>query len=100
MTAVSRQMASTSVEAGRVVGEIASAVTEVAIGAERQACMSADARQAGEDTSESATRMRELAGRGMDAMRRSREAFERVREMGAETTQRIASLGERSGEIG
>jgi methyl-accepting chemotaxis protein len=84
----SQQMASTSNEAGRAVGEIANAMTDVVEGAERQvgavrhtqerveamAATSASSATEVEETATAATQAREVAGRGAEAVASATEA--------------------------
>ncbi len=100
LSAASQEMAATSQEAGRAVAEIAQAVSDVASGAERQARMSGEAREAADGTRAAAGEMAELAAEGMAAMQSSTDAFERVHETAGETSDRIGSLASRSREIG
>ncbi len=72
-------MASTSEEAGRAVGEIAHAVTDVATGAERQVRMVSDTREAAGAGSQSAEQARSLAGDGRRAAEQASEAMAALR---------------------
>ena len=110
----SQQMASTSNEAGRAVGEIANAMTEVVEGAERQvdavrttqerveavAATSATSAAAVEETANAATQAREVAGQGAEAVSSATEAMIAVREGSDEATKVIRNLGAKSDEIG
>jgi methyl-accepting chemotaxis protein len=110
----SQQMASTSNEAGRAVGEIANAMTDVVEGAERQvgavrttrerveamAATSASSAAQVEETATAATAAREVAGRGAQAVASATEAMVAVREGSDEATRVIRGLGAKSDEIG
>jgi methyl-accepting chemotaxis protein len=110
----SQQMASTSNEAGRAVGEIANAMTDVVEGAERQvdavrttqerveavAATSATSAAAVEETANAATQAREVAGKGAEAVTSATEAMIAVREGSDEATKVIRNLGAKSDEIG
>ncbi|HWI71113.1 MAG TPA: methyl-accepting chemotaxis protein [Baekduia sp.] len=114
VTLASQQMASTSTEAGRAVGEIANAMTDVVDGAERQvdavrstqarveAMAETSARSATqvEETATAATKAREVAGEGADAVAQATEAMVAVREGSEEATRVIRGLGAKSDEIG
>jgi methyl-accepting chemotaxis protein len=114
VTLASQQMASTSTEAGRAVGEIANAMTDVVEGAERQvgavrttqtrieAMAETSARSATqvEETATAATRAREVAGQGAEAVAQATEAMVAVREGSEEATRVIRGLGAKSDEIG
>jgi methyl-accepting chemotaxis protein len=110
----SQQMASTSGEAGRAVGEIANAMTDVVEGAERQvgavrttqerveamAATSASSATQVEETASAATQAREVAGRGAEAVTSATEAMIAVREGSEEATKVIRGLGAKSDQIG
>jgi methyl-accepting chemotaxis protein len=110
----SRQMASTSEEAGRAVGEIASAVTEVAHGAERQVRMVETTREAvqeaasaasrsadtARDTSDAAEQAREVAREGVKAAEQATGAIRGVADSSAEVATAIEDLSARSERIG
>ena len=110
----SQQMASTSTEAGRAVGEIANAMTDIVDGAERQvgavrstqerveamAATSASSATQVEETATAATQAREVAGRGAEAVVSATEAMIAVREGSEEATKVIRGLGAKSDAIG
>ena len=114
LNGASRQMASTSDEAGRAVGEIAQAVGEVAAGAERQvqsvtavralveqsAAASAQSAQDARDSSGAATRARQVAQEGARAVEEATAAMGVVRDGSQEATSVIRELGEKSTQIG
>jgi methyl-accepting chemotaxis protein len=114
LAASSEQMAATSDESGRAVGEIASAVTDVAQGAERQVRMVEAARNAAQEASTAATRSAEqarhtasaaeqaleLARDGIGAAERATGAIQDVAHSSAEVGSAIEDLSERSQRIG
>ena len=114
VAAASRQMASTSDEAGRAVGEIASAVSEVAHGAERQVRMVESARSTVQDAASSAAasagtadataaaadEARVAAREGVDAAGQASVAIRDLAESSAEVAAAIADLSDRSERIG
>ncbi len=107
-------MATTSDEAGRAVGEIAEAVSEVAMGAERQvraleeartrSAEMASATEAGgrsaTQTTAAAEAARGLANEGLSAVGEATTAMTAVREASEQATDAITRLGAKSGEIG
>jgi methyl-accepting chemotaxis protein len=112
--AASEQMAGSSEEAGRAVGEIAHAISDVAEGAQRQVEVLASAtertsgvvgstsdgvRQA-EETAQAAVRARELVEEGAVAVRESTQAMEAARASSMEATDVIRGLGAKSAQIG
>ncbi len=100
VSAASQQMASTSEEAGRAVGEIATAVTDVAAGAERQVKMVEEARNSAEETAARANDSRTAAEQGVAAARQASQAMEGVRESTESVTQATRGLAEKSDQIG
>jgi methyl-accepting chemotaxis protein len=114
VAAASRQMASTSDEAGRAVGEIASAVTEVAHGAERQVRMVESARNTVQDAASSAAESagtadataaaadeaRLAAREGVDAAGQASVAIRDLADSSAEVAAAIGDLSDRSERIG
>jgi methyl-accepting chemotaxis protein len=114
VSAASQQMASTSDEAGRAVGEIASAVTDVAQGAERQVRMVEATREAvqeaaraaaassvtAESTAEAAEQAREAAREGVSAASQATEAIRQVADNSAEVGRAIEDLSAKSERIG
>ncbi len=100
VSAASQQMASTSEEAGRAVGEIADAVSGVASGAERQVRMVEEARTSAEDTASRANESREVAEQGVTAARQASQAMESVRESTTSVTEATRGLAAKSEQIG
>ncbi|MBB4663551.1 methyl-accepting chemotaxis protein [Conexibacter arvalis] len=114
VSAASQQMAMTSEEAGRAVGEIAQTIGDVAQGAERQVRSVAEARQMTEEvaaasevstghaqeTATAAEQARAVADEGAAAVRRATDAMLAVRASTDEATSTIRALGEKSGQIG
>jgi methyl-accepting chemotaxis protein len=114
VSSASQQMAATSEETGRAVGEIAHAVTEVATGTERQVravgstkaiteemtAATAEGTRRAEETAATADRARELAAAGAEAVRQATDAMSAVRAASSEATGAIRALGDKSGEIG
>jgi methyl-accepting chemotaxis protein len=100
MTSASQQMATTSEEAGRAVGEIAGAVSVVAHGADRQVRVVNEARTSTETTSESAEQARELARQGVEAAGRADEAMRSVRDSAGAVSATINELAAKSDQIG
>jgi methyl-accepting chemotaxis protein len=114
VSSASRQMASTSDEAGRAVGEIASAIGEAAAGAERQVRTIADARRIADEvvevtgrsaadaasTAQVAEQARRIAGEGAEAVGGATAAMVSVREASTGATEAIRVLGAKSAEIG
>jgi methyl-accepting chemotaxis protein len=110
----SEQMATTSEEAGRAVGEIATAVSDVARGAERQVRTVEEAKvmalevvgasQASaanaQETASAAEEARVFAEEGAGAVADATEAMEAVKESSEEATEAIRSLGDKSSHIG
>jgi methyl-accepting chemotaxis protein len=114
VSSASQQMAATSEETGRAVGEIANAVGEVAAGTERQVravastktltddmtLATAEGTQRAVETAQTARRAQELAAQGAEAVRQATDAMTAVREASSEATGAIRALGDKSGEIG
>jgi methyl-accepting chemotaxis protein len=93
------EMASTSAEAGRAVHEIASAIGEVAQGAERQVRMVESTRAAVQDA-QRADEARRLAREGVGAAERASEAIRHVAASSADVGGAIDQLSGRSERIG
>jgi methyl-accepting chemotaxis protein len=107
-------MASTADEAGRAVGEIADAVTEVAHGAERQVRSLEKARglsvematatdaggRSATETTVAADAARGLAADGLEAVGEATSAMAAMRGASEEATSAISRLGAKSSEIG
>jgi methyl-accepting chemotaxis protein len=107
-------MASTSAEAGRAVHEIASAIGDVAQGAERQVRMVESTRVAVQEaqraaeagassaasTAEAAGEARRLAHEGVGAAEHASEAIRHVAASSANVGEAIEDLSTRSGQIG
>ena len=114
LAGASEQMASTSEEAGRAVGEIANAVADVAAGAERQVRTVGSAAQAADEvagatrsgtdnaerTAQATERAREVAESGVEAVGRATEAMDAARESSDQVTHAIRELGAKSERIG
>jgi methyl-accepting chemotaxis protein len=96
----SSQMASTSVEAGRAVCEIATAVGSVAQGADQQVHMVEQARSSADETSQAAAQARAVATEGASAAVRATEAMQAVRDSSSSVTEAITALSLKSDEIG
>jgi methyl-accepting chemotaxis protein len=96
----SQQMAATSEETGRAVGEIAHAVSDVAAGAERQVKMVEQARSSSEETAQAAEEARQLAGEGVGAAAKASQAMRAVRESSVEVSEAIRTLSAKSEQIG
>jgi methyl-accepting chemotaxis protein len=93
-------MASTSEEAGKAVGEIAHAVSDVAQGAERQVRMIAEAKLATDTAGQTASETRTVAEDGVQAAAEAGAAMERVREASQAVSGAIGGLAAKSEEIG
>ena len=114
LSAASQEMASTSTEAGKAVSEIATAVGDVAQGAERQVRIVNTAREATEEvsaavqqsassaqeTAEAATEAADIARGGVAAAASATEAMRAVRESSTEIAGAIEQLASKSEEIG
>jgi methyl-accepting chemotaxis protein len=114
LSLASRQMANTSDEAGRAVGEIAEAVSSVAAGAEDQVRSIAEAKiltdevaiasQASADgaqqTAEAAAHARSLAEEGAQAVSQATEAMRAVRDSSVQASGAIRALDAKSEQIG
>ncbi len=96
----SRQMASTSEEAGRAANEIAGAVTDVAAGAEKQVQMINYARTTTDETAAAAEDARQLSVEGVAAAEQADLAMRAVQEATAAVTDAIRSLDDKSVQIG
>jgi methyl-accepting chemotaxis protein len=114
LSAASTQMASTSEEAGRAIGEIAHAVSSVASGAEQQvrevdgvrrvtdelAEASRVSAETADGTAAAAEEARGLARDGVAAAEEASVAMQAVRDSSAQTSEAIRSLGQKSDQIG
>jgi methyl-accepting chemotaxis protein len=114
LSEASDQMAATSRESGRAVGEIASAVEDVASGAERQVQAIDGARrltgemvqatrasaQTADETARAADSARTLALEGAEAVREATDAMASVRDASTQATGAIRELGAKSEQIG
>ncbi|MFN8223844.1 MAG: methyl-accepting chemotaxis protein [Gaiellales bacterium] len=96
----SAQMAATSEEAGRSVGEIASAMGEIANGSEQQVMMVSAARESSEETARDAASAQDVARSGVDAANEAAAAMEAMRETSRSLTAAMTGLAERSERIG
>jgi methyl-accepting chemotaxis protein len=114
VSSASREMASTSEEAGRAASEIANAVGEMAAGAQRQVEGIDDARRLGEEvvsatgrsaddaaaTAHAAEEARAIAAEGATAVAHATDAMASVRAASSQATEAISQLGAKSQEIG
>ncbi|MDO8187126.1 HAMP domain-containing methyl-accepting chemotaxis protein [Conexibacter sp. JD483] len=114
VAAASQQMATTSEESGRAVTEIATAVGEVAAGAERQVRTVSEARELSEEvvlatrssseeaaeTARAAAAARQVAEDGADAIARATEGMRALEQMSDGVSEAMRSLGAKSDEIG
>jgi methyl-accepting chemotaxis protein len=114
VSSASQQMASTSEEAGRAVGEIAGAVSDVAQGAERQVQMVGTAREAVQEaaraaaasaataaaTTEAAVEAQALARTGVQAAEQASGAIRQVADTSSHVGSAIQDLAARSEKIG
>jgi methyl-accepting chemotaxis protein len=112
--AASKEMSSTSEEAGRATGEIAQAISEVAEGAERQVQMVETAKQAAdevsaavqqtaeqaEQTAQVASQARQAAQEGVRAADQANAAMQSVSESTEDVTDAIRALASKSEQIG
>jgi methyl-accepting chemotaxis protein len=114
VSTASREMASTSEEAGRAVSEIAQAVGDVAVGAERQVRMVESTRSAVQEasrgalssadtaraTAQAAEQARHLAREGVQAAEEASDAIREVADSSQQIGSAISELSERSDRIG
>jgi methyl-accepting chemotaxis protein len=114
VASASQEMASTSDQAGRAVGEISGAIGDVALGAERQVRMVDSARATAEGVARSisdsaahaqaaaaaAAVARDTADEGVRAARLASEAMSAVRDASDSVTSAITELANRSVAIG
>ena len=114
VSAASQQMASTSQEAGRAVGEIASAVGDVSQGAERQVRMVESTRSAVKQAARAATvsadtarsaaasaeKARDVAGNGVTAAHNAMRSIQELAESSDQVVEAIRDLSQRSDRIG
>ncbi|HWT92565.1 MAG TPA: methyl-accepting chemotaxis protein [Solirubrobacteraceae bacterium] len=114
LSAASQQMAATSEEAGRAVNEIAHAVSDVALGAEKQVRSVEEAQHAATDVAEvseasaasaaetaaAADRARAIAHEGEAAVAEATLAMEEVRASSADVTRAMHELAAKSERIG
>ena len=110
----SKQMTSTSEEAGRATTEIAHAIGDVAQGAERQVGLVETASRAAEEvasairqsaeqaeqTAEVATHAREIVRQGVEAAEQANQAMGSVRDSSQDVTAAIGDLAAKSEQIG
>ncbi|MBI5103989.1 MAG: methyl-accepting chemotaxis protein [Solirubrobacterales bacterium] len=113
VTQASAQMAATSQESGRAIGEIASAMTDLARGSERQIAAVDEVRRGAEEvggrigqsaeaaaaTAEAAATARKLADEGAQTAERATDAMREVGESTTAVTAAIRELAGRSEEI-
>jgi methyl-accepting chemotaxis protein len=114
MNSSTRQIASTSEDAGRSVNEVSSAIIDVAHGNERQVASIDETRRVAEQvaaaaesgaaiaqrTAEAVENARLMASGGADAVTRAAQAMDAVRESSQAATDAITQLGEKSDQIG
>ncbi|RKQ86639.1 methyl-accepting chemotaxis protein [Solirubrobacter pauli] len=114
VSAASQEMAATSEQTGRAVGEIAAAVTEVAHGAERQVKMVESTRSAVQDaaraaatsagtataTAEAAELARRVAVEGVEAARTATDAMRDLASSSSAVGDAISALSAKSERIG
>ncbi len=112
--AASKQMTSTSEEAGRATSEIAHAIGDVAQGAERQVGLVETASRAAEEvvsairqsteqaeqTAQVATHAREIVRQGVEAAEQANQAMGSVRDSSQDVTAAIGELAAKSEQIG
>jgi methyl-accepting chemotaxis protein len=114
VTEASEAMAGTADEAGRAVGEIATAMGDIAAGAERQVQSVHGARETfasvrggvdesartARETADAADEARAIAQQGVTAAAEASEAMTALRTASADVSTAIRSLGTKSDEIG
>ena len=114
VASAAQQMATTSEETGRAVGEIAAAVGEVATGAERQVRTVGEARRLTDDVvaatgsstdsaqaaAQVAEQARAVAEKGAETVAEATTAMTSVRAASADVTTTIRTLGDKSEQIG
>ncbi len=100
MGSSSQQMAASSEEAGRAVGEIANAVVSVAEGAERQVLVVEQARGTAVETGAAADEALAVVREGISAAEQSHAAMEALRDSTAGVTDTMQRLASKSEEIG
>jgi methyl-accepting chemotaxis protein len=100
LNVASEQIATTSVETGRAVGEIATAIGAVAHGADRQVRMVEQASVTSSVSSEAAEQARGLAGEGAAAAQQASAAMASVNEASGQVNEAIRALADKSGQIG
>ena len=110
----SHQMADSSEQTGKASAEVAQAIEHVALGAERQVQMMAEAQRAADEvavavresaenaqaTAEVATSARQTAQQGVQAAEQATDAMRSVRESSQAVTEAIAGLAAKSEQIG
>ncbi len=114
VSASSQEMASSSDQAGRAIGEIAHAVSSVAAGAEQQVramdgaqqlsdqvvLASRESAQNAEQTNQAARDARRVVEEGIDAVEQVNAAMRAVEASSADATQAIQALGDKGERIG
>jgi methyl-accepting chemotaxis protein len=96
----SQQIAATSEDAGRAVGEIAAALTEVASGAERQVLLVDSTAQAAATTAEAVEDAQRVAREGVQTAENASDAIEQVAVSSQQVGVAINDLSGRSQRIG
>jgi methyl-accepting chemotaxis protein len=100
VSSASRQMVTTSDEAGRAIVEISHAISDVASGAERQVRQVQEARRSADSTSEVAAEARSVAEEGAVAAVEASAAMVAVREASTAASAAINELAVKSEQIG
>jgi methyl-accepting chemotaxis protein len=96
----SHQMADTSGEAGRAIGEIAEAIAGVATGSERQLRLVETAKASTDETAQAADEARRVSDDGVSAAGKAYDAMESVRRSSTDVTAAIHRLSAASEQIG
>jgi methyl-accepting chemotaxis protein len=96
----SEAMATSSVEAGQTVGEIARAINDVAAGAERQVRVVEQAKLSTAETGTAVEQTKGVADEGVRAAERVGKAMDALRDSTSGVTSAIRGLAEKSVQIG
>ncbi len=96
----SGQMTTSSDETSKAITEIANAVGEVALGAERQVRMIDDAKGSAESAADAAQAAKTLAADGLQAAEKVTSAMTSVRDSSAQVSDTMQALAAKSQEIG
>ena len=100
VASATQSLAAAGRDAEHAVGEIATAIGQVAEGATRQVGMVEGAQSAAKDTSDAAIAARDGAEAGVQSVEEASRAMELVRESSAQVAQTIDSLATKSSQIG